>query len=359
MDVSLIDGIILLFIVLGAIVGFKNGAIKEVTKFVGLFAVIIIAFILKDKLMVLLYENLPFFNFFGLIKGLDAINILFYQLISFLIIFVALMFVLKVLVVITGLVEWLLKMTIFLSIPSKIIGLFVGALEYYVYLFIVLYILNMPVFGLTFVSESKVGMVMLEETPILSNLVDDTVNVYSDVWSVIRNRGSLTNKQVNTFVLATLLDNKLITIESAKKLVESNYIVIEDKAILDRYKEGQSFFEEIGGCLLLGGCDGESSFVDEVYKTSVYAAGESYTFEDMRFTITFITADKCIAEGNCSSDLELEVGLTVNTGFSEVDMVIDTDRRYVWIMDTVKYVFADVEDGHLVVGIAEYRMRED
>ena len=47
------------------------------------------------------------------------------------------MFVLKVILVVTGLVEWLLKMTIFLSIPSKILGIFVGMLEYYVYLFIV------------------------------------------------------------------------------------------------------------------------------------------------------------------------------------------------------------------------------
>ena len=95
MIVSVVDVIIVLMILMGAIVGFKNGAIKEGTKFIGLFAVIIISFMLKDKLMVLLYENLPFFNFFGLIKGLDAINILFYQLVSFLIIFAAFMFILK------------------------------------------------------------------------------------------------------------------------------------------------------------------------------------------------------------------------------------------------------------------------
>ena len=245
MNINLIDAFIVLFIIMGCIVGFKNGAIKEGTKFIGLFVVIIISFMLKDKLMVLFYENLPFFNFFGIIRGLDAINILFYQLLSFLVIFIAFMFVLKVLIVVTGLVEWLLKMTVFLSFPSKILGLVVGAIEFYVYLFIGLYILNMPVFNLTFVSESNLGQKILEDTPILSGLVDDTVEVYGDVANIIRNRGDKSNKEINTFVLATLLDNKLITIDSARELVESNKIIIEDNSLLDQYQDNGTFYDEL------------------------------------------------------------------------------------------------------------------
>lgn len=245
MIISLVDAFVVLFIAMGAIVGFKNGAIKETTKFIGVFVVIIVSFILKDQLMVLFYENLPFFNFFGVIRGIDAINILLYQLLAFLVIFIALMFVLKVLVVITGVVEWLLKMTVFLSIPSKIIGLFVGVLEFYVYLFIGLYILNMPVFNLTFVSESKFGTAILENTPVLSGLVDDTVEVYSDVWGIIRDKEDKSNKEINTLVLATLLDNKLITVDSAKELVHSNKIIIEDVSLLDEYEDDGTFYDEL------------------------------------------------------------------------------------------------------------------
>ena len=64
MNIGLVDLIILITIGLGAIVGFKNGVIKEATKFIGLFIVIIVSFLLKDQLMVVLSENLPFFNFF-------------------------------------------------------------------------------------------------------------------------------------------------------------------------------------------------------------------------------------------------------------------------------------------------------
>ena len=119
MVISLVDAIIILLILMGGIVGYKNGFIKEGMQFVGMLFIVIVSFLLKDSLMVLLYENLPFFNFFGFIKGISAINILFYQLIAFLIIFLALTFILKVLIVITGFIEWMLKLTIFLKIPSR------------------------------------------------------------------------------------------------------------------------------------------------------------------------------------------------------------------------------------------------
>lgn len=83
---------------------------------------------------------------------------------------------------------------------------------------------------------------ILEDTPILSDLVDDTVSVYSDVWNIIKNREDKSNKEVNTLVLATLLDNELISIDSAKKLVESNKIIIEDNSILDEYEYNDNNF---------------------------------------------------------------------------------------------------------------------
>lgn len=357
MVVSIIDVIIVLMILMGAIVGFKNGVIKTGTKFIGLFGIIILSFILKDKLTVLLYENMPFFDFFGAIKGIDAINVLFYQLISFLVIFAAFMFVLKILLVVTGFVEWLLKLTIILSFPSKILGLFVGVLEFYVYLFIILYILNMPIFGLTLVSESKVGTYMLEKTPILSDLVDNTVKAYSDVWNVVKNRDNLSNMEANTYVLATLLDNKLISIESAKKLVESNYISIEDKSILDNYEDNESFFEKVGGCVLIGGCNGESNSIKEVYKTNVYKDGDTYSYDKIEFRVSSISFNNCISNSTCKDDEGIEIGLTVTTNFGINDMKVTTGDEYKWIPDTDKYVFAKIEEGSLVVGIYEYNGR--
>ena len=245
MNLSIVDLLIVIFIILGGIVGYKNGFIREGIHFIGVILIAIISFILKDSLMVILYENLPFFNFFGIIRGISAINILFYQLLSFIIIFAALIFALRVLLLLTGLIEWLVKLTVFLKMSSKILGVLVGMLEFYIYIFIILYILNMPIFNLHYVAESNFGNKVLTETPILSGFVDNTVDAYSDVWLIIKNNDKSSNREVNTLVLASLLDHNLITIDSAKRLVNANKIDITDPSILDNYSNNTNFSDYV------------------------------------------------------------------------------------------------------------------
>ncbi len=245
MNISIVDALIVIFIILGGIVGYKNGFIREGIHLIGVIIIAIISFMLKDSLMVLLYENLPFFNFFGIIKGISALNILFYQLLSFITIFCALIFVLRIVLVVTGLIEWLVKLTVFLKASSKILGIIVGAIEFYVYIFIILYIINMPIFNLSYVANSKYGNQVLNKTPILSGLVDNTVDTYSDIWAIINNKDNSSDKEINTLVLATLLDHKLITVDSAKKLVENNKINITDPSILDNYTDDNNFYNYV------------------------------------------------------------------------------------------------------------------
>lgn len=245
MSISITDFIIIILIGLGGIVGYKNGVIKEGMHFIGIIVISIIAFMFKDTLMVLLYETLPFFQFFGPISGITAINILLYQLFAFIFIFAVLYFILRVFIVITGLVEWMLKFTVFFKLTSRILGIFVGILEFYVYMFLILFILNMPIFNLSYVNDSIVSNKILKNTPILSSLTDDTVYVYSDVWQIIRNRDKKTNTEVNTLVLATMLDHKLITVDSAKKIVESNKVIITDKTLLDKYEDDNKFYKYV------------------------------------------------------------------------------------------------------------------
>jgi len=251
---TVVDIIIIIFIILGGVIGFKQGAIKTGVNFIGICLVTIIAFIFKDKLMVLLYENLPFFNFFGLIKGITATNILFYQIISFILIFIALTFILRVLIAVTGLIEWILKMTIFLSLPSKIIGAIIGAIEYYIYVFLVLFILNFPILNLTMLKESELNNFVLNNTPVISNYVSNTTDTYTKVYNIIKNRKDKTDTEINTEVLITLLDNKLISVESAKDLVHRNKVAITDPNILNDYQESDIYnylnneiYNKIGG----------------------------------------------------------------------------------------------------------------
>ena len=137
---NIIDVLIILFLALGAVSGFKKGVIKTSVSFVGLVITIILAFLLKNPVSVFLYENLPFFTFGGNIKGIEMLNILVYELISFFIVFAILSILLKAIISISGILEKILKATFILSIPSKILGLVVGLLEAYIYVFIALFV---------------------------------------------------------------------------------------------------------------------------------------------------------------------------------------------------------------------------
>lgn len=230
---NVVDVIIIALLILGGVAGFKAGVIKKLTDFIGMFVVIILAFYLKNYISVIMYENLPFFNFFGLINGIDALNILLYEVIAFLVIFIALLFVLKVVLMLTGLVEKILKATVILSIPSKLLGIVVGVIEMYVYLFLILVIVSLPIFDSSFLKDSKMNNFILNNTPVLSGVSEEIIDIYGDVYNIIDNRKNKTNEQLNEEILKVLIDNKVVTKESAKKLVDKNKIHINDKSIVE------------------------------------------------------------------------------------------------------------------------------
>ena len=197
------DIVILIALALGAIGGFKSGVIKKTANFVGIFIIIILSFYLKNYLSVIMYENLPFINFGGFIKGIEAINILFYEVLAFVIVYSLLYLVFKVVLMLTGLIEKILKATVILSIPSKILGIFVGIIEMYVYVFLILVVITLPIINIPYIRDSKIANFMLDKTPILSK------------------------------VIKLLLDKKVITKESLSKLIDRNKIHIKDESILD------------------------------------------------------------------------------------------------------------------------------
>lgn len=230
---NVVDVIIIALLILGGVAGFKAGVIKKLTDFIGMFVVIILAFYLKNYISVIMYENLPFFNFFGLINGIDALNILLYEVVAFLVIFIALLFVLKVVLMLTGLVEKILKATVILSIPSKLLGIVVGVIEMYVYLFLILLIVSLPIFDSSFLKDSKMNNFILNNTPVLSGVSEEIIDIYGDVYNIIDNRKNKTNEQLNEEILKVLIDKKVVTKESAKKLVDKNKIHINDKSIVE------------------------------------------------------------------------------------------------------------------------------
>ena len=74
---------------------------------------------------------------------------------------------------------------------------------------------------------------LLNNTPVLSSVSEEIIDIYGDVYNIIDNRKNKTNEQLNEEILKVLIDKKVVTKESAKKLVDKNKIHINDKSIVE------------------------------------------------------------------------------------------------------------------------------
>lgn len=236
MNLNIVDIIILLFILLGGVIGFKEGGLKKIISLVGLIVVLVVSFTLKNYLSVFFYENLPFFNLWGVFKGIQVLNIIFYEMVAFLIIASLLMLVYRVILGLTGIIEKILKATIILSIPSKLIGLVVGLFEAYIWIYLFLFILTLPVFNIKDIYNSKVSMFIITETPVLSKYTSKTIEIYNDLYDIIDSEGNKTNEELNTEAMKLMLEYEIITPESAKKLIDKNKVEVKDSSFLKEYE---------------------------------------------------------------------------------------------------------------------------
>ena len=222
---NIVDIVILIFLAFGALLGFKRGFTRELVHLVGMFAVIILSFILKNPVSVILYKNLPFFNFGGIFKDITVLNILVYEVIAFFIVFFVLLIALRILLKITKIFEKILTATIILGIPSKILGAILGVVESLIYVFIVLYIFSLPTIRMDMISDSKIGNTILTKTPILHNICDKSLNVFNEVVELKETYENTDNvNEFNQKTLNIMIDNGVITKENAQELIKNGKI---------------------------------------------------------------------------------------------------------------------------------------
>lgn len=238
---NIVDLIIIILILFGAVIGFKRGFTKSLVSAVGLIAIVIIAFLLKNPVSTVLYEHLPFFQFGGVIKGVTVLNIALYELLAFIIVLAILGIVLKILMIATSIFERILTLTIILGIPSKILGAIIGALEWFILVFIGLYALNMPVVNVKEINNSTLAPKILNNTPILSGVIKDTNDVINEFAS-IKDRYTDKNVDTNEFNKETLdlfLKYNVVSVDSVDKLIKDNKLKIDgiDEVLVKYRKE--------------------------------------------------------------------------------------------------------------------------
>lgn len=218
---NVVDIVILIFLAFGALLGFKRGFTHQLVSLVGIFAIIVLSYLLKNPVSVFLYNNLPFINFGGIFKDISVINILVYEIIAFFVIFVLLTLVFKILLKVTKVFEKILKWTIILGIPSKILGAALGVVQNLIYVFVVLYILNLPTVNVNIIENSKVAKKILNETPILTSICDKTLIVFNEVSALSKEYENSDNvTEFNQKALNIMIDNGVITKENAQNLID-------------------------------------------------------------------------------------------------------------------------------------------
>ncbi len=225
---------IILLLIMGAIVGFKRGFIKQTVMFLGTILVIILAYFLKNPVASLFYSIFPFIDFGN---GYSVVlNVLLYEAIAFLLVAAILFGLLNILIKFSSAFEKILNATIILGIPSKLLGALMGVLQYFVVIFFVLFLLNLPIFNLNLSSNTKIAGGILNNTPLLSNLFEKELNAASAIIELNTKYDSRNSDVYNLEALNIMLENKIISAKSAKILLEKDKIDFDGaEEIINQY----------------------------------------------------------------------------------------------------------------------------
>lgn len=236
---NFVDIIILVLILFSGLAGFRKGVINSIVVLIGTLLIFVLAFYLKNPVSVLLYEHFPFFTLGGKFAGVTVFNILIYEGISYLITIFGLALILKIFTKITGVVSGIVNSTLILGFPSKILGAIIGLIQGYVIAFIVVFILSLVSSTSNKVNESDYGNILLEKTPLLSEIVGDTYNSITEIYKICTKYENAINKdEANLKSLDVLLKYEILDIESAEKLIETEKIIIPGaEDIILKYKE--------------------------------------------------------------------------------------------------------------------------
>ncbi len=238
---NIIDVIVILLVILFGFYGMHKGLIKTFVSLVGLILVFIVSYLLKDSIAEWLSLNLPFFGFTGSFKGATILNVIIYQLIAFFIIFAILMALYSFLVMMSGIVDRFLKLTVILYLPSKIGGFILGVFEGVIVSLIFIIILSLPTLNFSLIRESTIRKYLYNNSPIIGNVTSNTNDAISEIIELKDKFNDQEDKEeFNLECMDVLLKHKVVKYDYLEKLIYSGKLKVnKDRAlsILNKYKE--------------------------------------------------------------------------------------------------------------------------
>ena len=240
---NLFDIGIIFFILLAGVAGFKRGFIKETVSVLGNVIILVLAFYLMKPVANIMYGFLPFFSLGFLGISLSALNILVYQIISFALCYLLLSVLLRCILMLTNVVDMILKVLIILELPSKILGLIAGFISGYITVFIILIILSVPLANSNYFHESKFSDNIINNTILLSDVSKPISRCTTDIYE-LSNKINNDNDRVknsnkyNLQILDILMKYDVIDYDTVGKLTTSGKLsdIKNINSVTDKYK---------------------------------------------------------------------------------------------------------------------------
>ena len=233
---NIFDVVIILCIALVGVIGLKRGIIKEAVVLIGTILVICVAFWLKDPLAAFLCKHLPFFHLRSGLGVVTSLNIIFYQLIAFLLLVILLLFLLRILIHVSGFLSKIVNATIILALPNQLLGLLLGLIEGYIIVFLALNILAVPLGDNALFVDSGVRQYIMNESPILNDQFGGINRALEDIMT-LEEGGSQNENDLK--VIDIMLKYKVVSVDFMEEVKETGKLdsIVGIDAVINKYKE--------------------------------------------------------------------------------------------------------------------------
>ena len=149
------------------------------------------------------------------------------------------MFLWKIVIFASSLIQRIINYSFLLGIPSKILGTIIGLIEYYFICFIVVYVLVLPLFSIKEVVESKYAQFILNNTPVISGFVSENSS-FIDEFASLKEKyeNAPSANEFNYEALDLFLKYDIININSAKRLHDKDKLKIDGiDELIKKYEE--------------------------------------------------------------------------------------------------------------------------
>ena len=146
------------------------------------------------------------------------------------------LFILRIVIRVSGFLGKIINATIILALPNKLLGMLVGFIEGYVIVFFLLNALMIPLSNNSTFMESGVRSFIMTETPILKDSFGGINKALEDIFTKDKQNENI---NMNLQVIDTMLKYNVVTPSYVDKMIKSGKIENTEgiNDILEKYKE--------------------------------------------------------------------------------------------------------------------------